>query len=76
MATPVLLPRLGASMTHGTFIEWLVADGEEVAAGDDLYIVATEKVETTVEATVSGVLRAEAVPDEEYEVGARLGEIH
>lgn len=75
MATPILLPRLGASMTHGTFVEWLVADGAAVTAGDELYVVATEKVESTVEATVSGVLRAEAVPEEEYEVGARLGEI-
>ncbi len=75
MATPILLPRLGAAMTHGTFVEWLVADGGDVAVGDELYVVATEKVDSTVEATAAGTLRAEAVPDEEYEVGARLGEI-
>jgi pyruvate/2-oxoglutarate dehydrogenase complex dihydrolipoamide acyltransferase (E2) component len=75
MGNPILLPRLGASMTHGTFVEWLVEDGSAVEAGEDLYSVATEKVETTVEAAESGILRAEAEPDQEFAVGERLGEI-
>ena len=75
MASPILLPRLGASMTHGTFIEWLVEDGETVTVGQDLYTVATDKVDSTVEAAAAGVLRAEAKPEVEYAVGDRLGEI-
>ncbi len=75
MAEPILLPRLGASMTHGTFIEWLVEDGGTVAVGQELYIVATDKVDSTVEAAAAGVLHAEAEPEEEYAVGDRLGEI-
>jgi pyruvate/2-oxoglutarate dehydrogenase complex dihydrolipoamide acyltransferase (E2) component len=75
MKYPILLPRLGASMTHGTFVEWLVEDGAAVEAGEDLYVVATEKVETTVEAASAGVLRAEAEAEQEFAVGDRLGEI-
>ena len=30
MATPVIMPRLGASMTEGTVSEWYVGDGENV----------------------------------------------
>ena len=75
MTYPILLPRLGASMTHGTFVEWLVEDGAAVEAGEDLYVVATEKVDTTVEAAASGILKAEAEPDQEFAIGDRLGEI-
>lgn len=59
-----------------TFIEWLVGDGEQVAEGDHIYSVETEKVEVEVEAAASGVLRhGDAVADETYPVGAEIGRI-
>ncbi|MBA3743126.1 lipoyl domain-containing protein [Sporichthya sp.] len=75
MSTPILLPRMGASMTHAVFIEWLVPDGSAVTEGDELYIVGTDKVDQTVEATATGTLRTEAQPDQEFAIGEQLGEI-
>ena len=37
MSTPISIPKLGVSMSEGTLVEWLVADGATVAAGDPLY---------------------------------------
>ena len=37
-------------------VEWLVADGDDVADGQALYVVETDKVETEVEAATSGVI--------------------
>ena len=54
MAVPINIPKLGVSMTEGTLVEWLVQDGDEVAAGQVLYRIETDKVENDVEAPVAG----------------------
>lgn len=59
-----------------TFVEWLVKDGEPVKEGEIIYTVATDKVESTIEASASGVLRhGEAEEDEVYAVGVEIGRI-
>ena len=50
------IPKLGVSMTEGTLVEWLVADGATVDAGDVIYRLETDKVENDVEAPVAGVV--------------------
>ncbi len=56
-----------------TFIAWLVADGEAVAEGEQIYSVETEKVALEIEAAASGTLRhGEAVPGETYSVGTQI----
>jgi pyruvate/2-oxoglutarate dehydrogenase complex dihydrolipoamide acyltransferase (E2) component len=73
---PVLLPKLTMAATEGTFVEWLVADGQRVNEDDPLYVIETEKVETEVAAVATGVLRCGPVePGEVYPVGTRLGVI-
>ena len=73
---PVLMPKLTMAATEGTFVHWLVGDGNQVAEDDALYVVETEKVETEVAASASGVLRHGSVqPGEVYEVGTQLGVI-
>ncbi|MCC6383169.1 MAG: 2-oxo acid dehydrogenase subunit E2 [Dehalococcoidia bacterium] len=57
MATDVLIPKLGMTMTEGTVAEWYVPDGALVSAGDPVYRLETEKIEMDVEAEISGVLR-------------------
>ena len=57
MALPINIPKLGVSMTEGTLVEWLVADGDEVSEGQPLYVIETDKVENEVEATASGTVR-------------------
>jgi pyruvate/2-oxoglutarate dehydrogenase complex dihydrolipoamide acyltransferase (E2) component len=75
MAVPINIPQLGVSMTEGTLVEWLVADGAAVNVGDILYRVETDKVENEIEAPVAGVIRITGVEGETYEVGTQIGSI-
>ncbi|MEU7580608.1 acetoin dehydrogenase dihydrolipoyllysine-residue acetyltransferase subunit [Streptomyces sp. NPDC041068] len=51
------LPKWGLSMTSGKITEWLAAEGDTVAAGDDLAEIDTDKIAGTLEAPCDGVLR-------------------
>jgi pyruvate/2-oxoglutarate dehydrogenase complex dihydrolipoamide acyltransferase (E2) component len=75
MSTPINIPKLGVSMTEGTIVEWLVADGDQVAPGDVLYRIETDKVENDIEAPVAGTVRISGVEGEAYEVGVQIGSI-
>ena len=54
--TEVRLPQSGMGMREGTIIVWLRQPGDPVAKGEALVEIGTAKVETEVEAPVSGVL--------------------
>lgn len=70
----IKMPKLDVTMTEGTFLGWLVPDGEKVAEGDDLYTVGTDKVETDIPAPCDGVVRhGDATVEQTYPVGAPLG---
>jgi len=70
----VSIPKVSMAVEEVVFIEWLVADGQEVAEGEQIYSVETEKVELEVEAAAAGILRhGDAVPDETYAVGTQIG---
>jgi len=75
MTTPVIIPRLGMTMTEATLLEWAVADGSTVAAGDVLYRIETDKVETDCEAPASGTVRQTVEPGGVLAVGTVIGEI-
>jgi 2-oxoglutarate dehydrogenase E2 component (dihydrolipoamide succinyltransferase) len=75
VAVPINIPKLGVSMTEGTLVEWLVADGDSVHAGDVLYRLETDKVENDVESPADGVIRISGVEGEVYEVGSQIGSI-
>jgi len=72
---PVSMPKLGWEMQEGYLLEWLVADGATIQAGEPLYTLETNKVEETIEAPASGVVRIKSVPEETYPVGQLLAEI-
>jgi len=77
VAEQVILPRLGQGMESGTIIRWLKSEGDEVAKGEPLYELDTDKVTQEVEADVGGVLLRILVPEGEVPVGtpvAFLGE--
>lgn len=59
---PIILPVLGANMTHGTVRTWFKQEGDPVAIGDTLFEVETDKVNAQVEAEVAGVVRHIAAP--------------
>ena len=56
MAIEITVPRLGWSMDEGVFVEWLKADGDQVAAGDMLFVLEGEKAAQEIESFDSGIL--------------------
>ncbi len=51
------MPKWGLLMKEGTVTEWLIAEGEEVRAGEPLFTVETDKATNDVDAPHDGVLR-------------------
>jgi pyruvate dehydrogenase E2 component (dihydrolipoamide acetyltransferase) len=67
---PVHMPKYGMTMEVGIVVEWLKQDGEDIAEGESLAVIETEKVETELEAPASGkVQEILAELDEEVPVG-------
>ncbi len=56
MAHAVRMPPLGETTDELRIVEWLKAEGDEVALGEPLFEVETDKVTLAVEATVRGSL--------------------
>jgi pyruvate dehydrogenase E2 component (dihydrolipoamide acetyltransferase) len=68
------MPKWGLSMTEGRLLEWLVEEGAEIAVGDEVAEVETEKINGVVEAPVAGVLRRRvAATGDVIPVGGLLG---
>ena len=65
MATELLMPKLGLTMTEGTIDEWKKKVGDKVHKGDIIYSVATDKLTNDVEAEADGVLLKILVPEGE-----------
>jgi pyruvate dehydrogenase E2 component (dihydrolipoamide acetyltransferase) len=70
------MPKWGLSMTEGRLLDWLVAEGDEIAVGDEVAEVETEKITGAVEAPAAGVLRRRvAAVGDVVPVGGLLGVI-
>lgn len=65
MATPIKMPQLGESVTEGTVGKWLKKVGEHVEKYEPLLEVISDKVDTEVTSTVSGVVLSIEVPEGE-----------
>jgi pyruvate/2-oxoglutarate dehydrogenase complex dihydrolipoamide acyltransferase (E2) component len=67
---------MGVSVEEGTVVEWLKAVGDEVAEGDVICAIATDKVDVEVEAPAAGVLAKIVVAEgENVPVGEPLCEM-
>jgi len=65
------MPKMGESITEGTIINWLVAEGESFEEGTILVEVATDKVDNEVPAPSAGKMIAHKVgPKDIVPVGA------
>ncbi len=69
MAIEIVMPRLGWNMEVGTVVEWLKHDGDQVNAGEYLFMVESDKSLSEVEALDSGTLR---IPGNELRMGEEL----
>ena len=61
MATEILMPKLGLTMTEGTIDEWKKNVGDPVSKGEIIFSVETDKLTNDVEADTDGVLLKIAV---------------
>jgi pyruvate dehydrogenase E2 component (dihydrolipoamide acetyltransferase) len=52
----VVMPRLSDSMEEGTILQWLKRVGEEVAVGDELVEIETDKANMAYESDLAGTL--------------------
>jgi len=52
----IVMPRLSDSMEEGTVLQWLKQPGDEVAVGDELVEIETDKANMAYEADVAGTL--------------------
>ena len=53
---PIYMPKYGMTMTEGLITQWHFQEGDTVNEGEALLTVETEKVDTDIEAPVSGKL--------------------
>ena len=63
MPIEILMPALSPTMTEGTLSKWLKSEGDEVAAGDVLAEIETDKATMEIEAVEEGVLGKILVAD-------------
>ena len=58
MATPIIMPRQGQSVESCILTEWKVNVGDDVAEGDVLAIIETDKASFDLESTAAGKVLA------------------
>lgn len=73
MATEFIMPKLGLTMEEGTILEWLVADGERVEPGTPVLRIETDKVESDVESSGTGVFHRIAAVGDTFPCGQVIG---
>jgi pyruvate/2-oxoglutarate dehydrogenase complex dihydrolipoamide acyltransferase (E2) component len=72
---PITIPRLSVAISEATLVDVLVTDGEDVAQGQALYVLETEKIETEVDAGASGKVRWTGEVGTTYPIGTHIGVI-
>ncbi len=78
MASEIVMPRLSDSMEEGTVLRWLKSVGDEVAVGEELVEIETDKANMVYESDLAGTLtEVLAQEGDTLEVGepiARVGD--
>jgi 2-oxoglutarate dehydrogenase E2 component (dihydrolipoamide succinyltransferase) len=74
--TDVVMPQMGVSVSEGTITRWFKQEGETVAVDEPLLEISTDKVDTEVPSSASGVVARILVREgETVEVGTVLAQI-
>ncbi|HYB23991.1 MAG TPA: biotin/lipoyl-containing protein, partial [Solirubrobacteraceae bacterium] len=71
----IVMPRLSDTMEEGTILRWLKADGEEVARGEELVEIETDKASMTYESDQAGVLQILAAVGDTLAVGRVIARV-
>ena len=76
MATEIVVPTLGESVTEATVAKWFKAEGDTVAVDEPILELETDKVTLEVNASTAGTLSEISVQEgDNVEIGALLGMI-
>ncbi len=76
MATDVVMPKMGESITEGTVLRWLKKEGDTVAKDEPILEISTDKVDTEVPSPVAGTLLKVLVQEKEtVSVGTPIASI-
>ncbi|HYD36146.1 MAG TPA: biotin/lipoyl-containing protein, partial [Allosphingosinicella sp.] len=76
MATDIIVPTLGESITEATLGEWLKKPGDAVKADEPVASLETDKVAVEVPSPVDGVMGDHLVaPGDTVAVGAAIGRV-
>ena len=73
MPTDIRMPELGAEIEHADLVAWLVQEGDEIAAGDLIAEIETDKATVEFEAPCAGRIVELCVPAGAREV--KVGEL-
>jgi pyruvate/2-oxoglutarate dehydrogenase complex dihydrolipoamide acyltransferase (E2) component len=71
----IRIPRVSVAVSEAELVELLVADGQHVAEGTPIYVIATEKVEQEIEAGASGTVQWTGEVGTTYDIGVDIGVI-
>jgi pyruvate dehydrogenase E2 component (dihydrolipoamide acetyltransferase) len=73
---PIVMPKWGLSMREGKLVDWLIEEGKEIATGQAILDIETDKIAGSFEAPDAGLLRRRVgQPGTVYPVKALLGVI-
>ncbi|HUN79517.1 MAG TPA: dihydrolipoamide acetyltransferase family protein [Solirubrobacteraceae bacterium] len=73
--TEIVMPRLSDTMEEGTILRWIKHDGEQVARGEELVEIETDKAAMVYESDAEGILRIVAGEGETLPVGAAIAHV-
>lgn len=75
MATDIVIPNVGESVTTGVISTWLKAEGDYVERDETVLELETDKVTMEITAPAAGSLKRMAAEGDEVEVGAVVGAV-
>lgn len=71
----IRIPRVSVAVSEAELTGFLVDAGDRVQEGMPIYVIATEKAETEVEAGASGTVQWTGQIGTTYDIGAEIGVI-
>jgi len=75
MATDIVIPQVGESITEGVIAAWLVGEGEFVDRDAPVLEIETDKITVEVPAPVAGIVSHSVSEGDTVEIGAKVGSI-
>jgi pyruvate dehydrogenase E2 component (dihydrolipoamide acetyltransferase) len=69
----IIMPKMGLNMSEGLIVEWLAKTGDEIAQGQEIASIESEKVVNNIEAETQGILHIAVAAGETVPVGIVIG---